>query len=571
MDSSNDSSEPLIFYNRPRRSSPKRKKSLKRRKSQLRRLSPKRKTIGRFKRRKSKTPKRKSRSPKRKSRSPKRKSRSPKRKSRSPKRKSRSPKRKSRSPKRKSRSSKRKSRSRNVDFSPRKRSKAGCKEMWKTLKHKGVVLPPKYEPHKIPIVCKGKEIILNPTAEEIATFYAKYLDTEYVTSKIFQKNFWNDWKTTLNKKEKDCIKKLDDVDFSKIKVHLDEINLLKKSRGKEEKAALKLEKEAEDEPYKVAIIDGKQQPVGNFRIEPPGIFLGRGCNPKLGKVKKRIQPEDIIINIGKTSEAPKPPRGHKWGGVVNDRCAVWLASWVESITGNRKYVYLAHSADFKKQSDERKFDVARNLVKKFEDIRRENDKNMKSRNLKTRQVATALYLIDDLALRVGNEKGADEADTVGVSSLRAEHIHLLNDETHEIELDFLGKDSIRYHQRVHIDELAYKNLKSFLYRKKKSEAIFDKISSKDINSYLKEFMPELTAKVFRTANASMLFQKELKEIENSPRVKKGGIGANVLISKMNKANAAVAILCNHQKKVAAGFENQMIKLDEQIKNTKEKI
>ena len=74
-------------------------------------------------------------------------------------------------------------------------------------------------------------------------------------------------------------------------------------------------------------MDGKQQPVGNFRIEPPGIFLGRGCNPKLGKVKKRIQPEDIIINIGKTSEAPKPPRGHKWGGVVNDRCAVWLASW----------------------------------------------------------------------------------------------------------------------------------------------------------------------------------------------------------------------------------------------------
>ena len=29
-------------------------------------------------------------------------------------------------------------------------------------------------------------------------------------------------------------------------------------------------------------------------------------------------------------------------------------------------------------------------------------------------------------LRVGNEKGKDEADTVGVSSLRVEHIDLLD-------------------------------------------------------------------------------------------------------------------------------------------------
>ena len=40
------------------------------------------------------------------------------------------------------------------------------------------------------------------------------------------------------------------------------------------------------------------------------------------------------------------------------------------------------------------------------------------------QLATAVYLIDTLVLRVGNEKGSDEADTVGVSSLRVEHIKL---------------------------------------------------------------------------------------------------------------------------------------------------
>lgn len=37
--------------------------------------------------------------------------------------------------------------------------------------------------------------------------------------------------------------------------------------------------------------------------------------------------------------------------------------------------------------------------------------------------AVALYFIDKLALRAGNEKDADEAaDTVGCCSLRVEHI-----------------------------------------------------------------------------------------------------------------------------------------------------
>ena len=39
-----------------------------------------------------------------------------------------------------------------------------------------------------------------------------------------------------------------------------------------------------------------------------------------------------------------------------------------------------------------------------------------------RQRAVALYFIDKLALRAGNEKDDDEADTVGCCSLRVEHI-----------------------------------------------------------------------------------------------------------------------------------------------------
>ena len=44
--------------------------------------------------------------------------------------------------------------------------------------------------------------------------------------------------------------------------------------------------------------------------------------------------------------------------------------------------------------------------------------------MRVRQRAVALYFIDKLALRAGNEKDEDQADTVGCCSLRVEHITL---------------------------------------------------------------------------------------------------------------------------------------------------
>ena len=38
--------------------------------------------------------------------------------------------------------------------------------------------------------------------------------------------------------------------------------------------------------------------LGNFRVEPPGLFRGRGDHPRMGKLKARIYPQDITINIG---------------------------------------------------------------------------------------------------------------------------------------------------------------------------------------------------------------------------------------------------------------------------------
>ena len=438
----------------------------------------------------------------------------------------------------------------------------GAKKKWNTLSHNGVLFPPEYEKHNVPVIYENMEIILDKDAEELATLYAKYIEMDYVKSKVFNKNFWSDWKKTLGPNH--IITKLEGVDFRPIYEYI----LRKKEEDKmnvDDKEAKKMQ----DEKYKYAIVDGKTQPVGNFRIEPPGIFLGRGCNPKLGKVKRRIYPEDIIINTGVEAPVPKPLPGHEWKDVIHDKTVEWLASWKDDITGKTKYVWLGDQSDFKAKSDQHKFDLARKLKRKIKEIRAANEIALTSTDPYTRQIATALYFIDNFALRVGNEKGEDEADTVGVTSLRVEHIDLL--ENNKVKLDFLGKDSVRYDRTLTVDSNVYSNLREFTQDKQKSDQLFDLINPTDINKYLQSFMKNLTAKVFRTYNASYLFQKELKKISKNFNSYDEPDKVNVLLDEFNKANAKVAMLCNHQKNINKSTNKQLEKLDEMIKTAKQKI
>lgn len=445
----------------------------------------------------------------------------------------------------------------------------GGKYRWNTLSHNGVLFPPPYEKHDIPVIYKGERIVLDKLAEEAATLYARYTDTEYIKSKVFKKNFWSDWKKLLGKNSP--IIDLDDVDFSLIHEYILKEKEAKRSMSKEEKEKLKEEREKEEAKYKIAIVDGVAQPVGNFRMEPPGIFIGRGCHPKLGKIKPRFYPEDITINIGKEAPIPETMEGHKWGQIIHNRRVEWLASWKDAITGKTKYVWLGAHSKFQAESDQSKFDLARKLKKKVKGIRETNYKNLSDTDLKTRQIATALYFIDELALRVGNEKGSDAADTVGVTNLRVEHIKL---DGGKVTLDFLGKDSIRYVKKFSVDKNVYNNLSEFMKEKLKDEQLFEKINSNDINKYLQSFMKGLTAKVFRTYNASYLFQKELSKITK----KYANFGesedidkVNILLDEFNKANVKVALLCNHKKAVSKSFNQQIDKINDSIKATQNKI
>ena len=59
----------------------------------------------------------------------------------------------------------------------------------------------------------------------------------------------------------------------------------KKSMTTAEKKAAKAAKDALEAPYTHCFLDGRKEKVGNFRVEPPGLFRGRGDHPKKGALK----------------------------------------------------------------------------------------------------------------------------------------------------------------------------------------------------------------------------------------------------------------------------------------------
>ncbi|KAH7408345.1 DNA topoisomerase 1 [Phaeosphaeria sp. MPI-PUGE-AT-0046c] len=438
---------------------------------------------------------------------------------------------------------------------------------WDTLEHNGVVFPPEYVPlpKHVKLVYDGVPVTLQPEAEEAATFYGGMLNsTHNVENPTFNKNFFEDFSALLDKtghgKDKDGktvkIKKFEKCDFKPIFEHFDAERAAKKALPAAEKKALKAEKDAVEADYMYCTWDGRKQKVGNFRVEPPSLFRGRGEHPKTGRIKKRVAPEQITINIGEKAKVPAPPAGHRWKEVKHDHEGTWLAMWQENINGAYKYVMLAANSDVKGQSDFKKFEKARELKKHIDRIRQDYRRDLKSEKMVDRQRATAIYLIDQFALRAGNEKGEDEADTVGCCSLKFQHITLRPPET--VIFDFLGKDSIRFYDEVKVDPQVFKNLKIFKKEPKTvGDDIFDRLTTSALNKHLTSYMPGLTAKVFRTYNASYTMARLLKSLKATGTIQEK-------VKAYNDANREVAILCNHKRTVAASHGASIDKMNEKI-------
>jgi DNA topoisomerase-1 len=459
---------------------------------------------------------------------------------------------------------------------------------WDTMRHNGVLFPEPYKPlpKNVKILYNKKPVSLdstdtdNPlhiTAEEAAVFFAMKIDQDIrtekpenkkaINDKIFCKNFWSDWKQILGKDH--VIKDFKLVDFTPIKDYIVKRSAEKKEEKKamtaEEKAELKEQKAALTELYGYAVIDGVRLSM-SASIQPPGIYMSHADSPLRGRIKKRIQPSDITLNVSKkyVPECKINGKPCKWGEVVEKKDVSWIASYANPLDSkNTNYIYLKREGSHWVCMDDKvKFEKARNLGENIEKVRKGYTADLQNKAGNIRQLATAVYLLDELAIRPGTDKDEKtESDTLGLTTLKCENLKF--ERGGSVTFDFTGKSGVPFKKTVKVVDSVYKNLKSLCSGKKGTEEVFPDINAISLNGYLKKFLPDLTAKVFRTYKAGSILQSELDKC-----VPKATDEVHEKKLSFNKANIKVAQALNH-KNLAAG-DKKVDKVNKKIEELEAK-
>jgi len=477
------------------------------------------------------------------------------------------------------------------------------------LTHNGVMVPPRYRGHGLTIEVKGQTITLNDQQEERAMAWAKKIGTPYVEDPEFAANFHKDFSEVLG-----TTVLPGDVDYTEIhQIVLDEREA-RANMTREEKKALaarrKEIREANKERYGWATIDGERTQLGNYTVEPSSIFMGRGQHPMRGKWKEGPRHEDIELNHSPPDTSYPPGI---WKKVHLEPNKMWIARWKDKLSGKTKYVWPHDSSPIKQRKDIEKFDKALEFKKQIKKVKSHINDNLESEDPTRKKTATVTFLIDHCKFRVGDEKDDDEAETIGASSLKPEHIYFNGNGT--VTFDFLGKDSVRHQLCVEMPAQMMDNLRQFsensnarykeklreyekalekniqqldsirqLYQesklseeiikvnekikskeytitrfynrikkmKKIGPVLFDEVNSAQVSGFLDEVMIGLSAKVFRTHYATKAVEEGLKKMKvnsNEPDYVKKHAAT--------MANLEAAKVCNHKRTIPRTWEQSL--------------
>ncbi|MFW9959219.1 MAG: hypothetical protein ACFFCT_14200 [Candidatus Odinarchaeota archaeon] len=448
------------------------------------------------------------------------------------------------------------------------------------LEHNGILVIDSPAYLGLSIIVRGEKVHLTQLQEEMALAWVKKLGTPYVEDPVFEQNFMTDFSKALGLSP---VLEASEVDFIEVINVVEEERARKENMTSEEKKTdreeRKVIREELREKYGFAIVDGARMELGNYQTEPSGIFMGRGQHPLRGRWKQGASQKDITLNID--PEAAKTLEGD-WKELIWAPDTMWIAKWTDELTGKVKYIWLHDSTPIKQERESAKFDKALKVEKRIDEIRDHIMDGLRSDKAQRRMVAAACYLIDNLSLRVGDEKDSEEADTVGATTLRAEHLTFKKD---SIVFDFLGKDSVPWHKEITPSPEVYVELKelydkaveriaSFKMRKtkqtkadpKKVAQIFSGIGSTHVNRFLSEVYPELTAKVFRTYHASTIMREELRK-SKAKRTDPEFIKKEAF----KRANLEVARVMNHTKQAPKGWSKSATRYQERIKKAEKRV
>lgn len=266
---------------------------------------------------------------------------------------------------------------------------------------------------------------------------------------------------------------------------------------------------------KVVRLDQPKFPTGSFYASKSG--GGAWVRP--------IREEEMIFN---GSIAPK---GWK-GKVVYEPGARWVYSWTHPVAAlypgvkPSKFSGYVSTLSDNVRAEIEKFQEASRFGKNLERIRSFMRKGLVSPDPATRAMAACNYLMDIEHIRVGEETYADEKygdkATFGIASMRAKHIKI---DGNYIIFNFPGKKGEEWYRVVDCSErpTLLSVFKQALKGKKPNDRVWEgthngkkwKVTSKEVNDYLKAVDPGFHAHQYRTYYANTYMRTHLEKLQEA--------------------------------------------------------
>lgn len=353
------------------------------------------------------------------------------------------------------------------------------------------------------------------------------------------------------------------------------------------KNEIKKENEERKAKYGTALVNGIEEPLGSWVVEPESIFFGRGDSPLSGLWKQAVKEEDVIVNtnsknlpivIKDKKETTSKKYKVEWNPEAHIAASYKILVGYPNPEGIiEKPEYIIHknimfgaSSSIKKEGQSKKYAASSELGKAYEKILKQIDSNIKSK--KDLDTTIAIFFLFEKGIRIG-QKNPTKNNTKGLLSLEwGKDVKRVDN---KIKFDFYGKDSVH---DLSVIETEYTPIIESVWSKSKKL----NTTKEEIKNFIGKIVPEIadifTPKLARTAVAAYTTNNALEEMVEKYKVTKD---TPIAIKKIvvDEAIMKVAKRLNHQRGVnkvveekrKAKFKEEENKLNDRKNKVKEQI
>ncbi|CAI2383114.1 unnamed protein product [Moneuplotes crassus] len=416
---------------------------------------------------------------------------------------------------------------------------------WLYLEHKGPVYPLSHQTHNVNLKYNNATIIMDHMQEEVAILWVRmqFEYPDHVEIPDFRDSFAENFLKLFGNNFTDfkCF------DFSDIKTFLLETEY--KYCGNELVRNPSAIAAQYPESYnQEAIVNGERHLMDrNFIGQPIRLYLPKKSNKmnnQFGSIKYRDRPCTTVLNLSVDAPIPIPPgKGECWNSVISDPDLEWIIAFkdrnnnINSVSFSKKQTpgkelpckkrqlekFLSFrgkegiskgiKANLCSKSQIKIYDSAYELSKSIKFIRSDYQKRIESRDKIECLCAICVYLIDNLDLKISDEK---EKPIQGVMDITTTCLTFYPNCTIKLRL------GPRYRCKTRIDQLVYKILKILVEERKfrtqqdpsLSKMIFEDLNVEILEQYLNLLLKDLRPQHFFIYNSSIKLQNLLSKYEN---------------------------------------------------------